>query len=252
MDKDQDSSSDEKDTKANLVKQPDNTSILNTFSIINSSQKWSPQSLHDKNRKSAFQPYRQCIQSTTVLTNLQRGNTQAETLIPQKIELNFHTKAGQGELTDQDIIDEKDIDVADSNGLSALHWACAYGQYNTVELLIKYGSDINKLGPAEESPLILAASGGHHEVVKLLLSCNADVNHEDHLSNTALMYAAKGNHPHTCHELLQNGANFAICNLSYDTALSIAEENNSTSAQIVLVNHILSVMQNQDKREESQ
>ncbi|XP_030764218.1 DNA-binding protein RFXANK isoform X2 [Sitophilus oryzae] len=231
MDKDQESSGDEKETKKNFNLAQTST-LIGSFSLINSTQKWSPQSLHDKNRKSAFQPYRQRASSTTVLTNLQRGNTQAETLVPQKIELNFHTKAGQGELTEQDILKESDVDITDENELTALHWACAYGQYNAVELLISYGADVNKLGPEEESPLILAASGGHHDVVKLLLTSKADVNHVDHLCNTALMYSAKGNHPHTCHELLLNGADFSLVNLSDDTALRIAVENNSTSVTL--------------------
>ncbi|ENN71386.1 hypothetical protein YQE_11933, partial [Dendroctonus ponderosae] len=197
----------------------------------NFTQKWSPQSLHDKNRKSAFQPYKLCSTSSTVLTNLQRGNTQAETLIPQPVELTFHMKAGQGELNSHDILKEPDVDVVDVNGLTALHWSAAYGQYNTVELLVSYNADVNKLGPDEETPLILAASGGHHEVVKLLLSHGAKVDHVDHLCNTALMYAAKGNHPHTCQELLGQGANFGLVNLDDDTALSIAVESNSTSGK---------------------
>lgn len=241
-------SEDEKDSKG-IVSATAETSGWSP-ALVTSTQKWSPQSLIDKNRKSAFQPYRQCITSSTVLTNLQRGNTQAETLIPQTAEVNFHTKAGQGELTEQDVLKEKDIDVLDSTGLTALHWSCAYGQYNTVELLINFGAEVNKLGPNEESPLILAASGGHHEVVKLLLSYEADVNHVDHLCNTALMYAVRGNHPHTCQELLLNGANFGLMNLCDDTALSLAIDHNSTSAQIVLENFIVSYMENPPKKED--
>ncbi|XP_066157448.1 ankyrin repeat family A protein 2 [Euwallacea fornicatus] len=212
--------------------------------------KWSPQSLHDKNRKSAFQPYKLCTPSSTVLTNLQRGNTQAETLIPQTVELTFHMKAGQGELNSPDILQEKSVDVLDSNNLTALHWSAAYGQYNAVELLISFNADVNKLGPDEESPLILAASGGHHEVVRLLLNHGAEVDHVNHLCNTALMYAAKENHPHTCQELLLNGANFGLVNLDDDTALSIAIENNSTSAQTVIENFIISRMEEQPKKED--
>ncbi|KAL1502285.1 hypothetical protein ABEB36_007451 [Hypothenemus hampei] len=212
--------------------------------------KWSPQSLHDKNRISAFQPYKNCTPPTTVLTNLQRGNTQAETLIPRPTELTFHMKAGQGELNNQEILKEKNVDVLDPNGLTALHWASAYGQYNTVELLINFGANVNKLGPDEESPLTLAASGGHHEVVKLLLSHNANVNHVDHMCNSALMYAAKGNHPHTCQELLLNGAKFGLVNLDEETALNIAIENNSTSAQVVIESFIISLMESEPKIED--
>lgn len=149
--------------------------------ISTTAKKWSPKLLHDVNRKSAFQPYKQ-TPCSTVLTNLQRGNTQAETPIPQAADINFHTKAGQGEITEQDILNEKEIDVCDSYGLTALHWASAYGQYNAVELLLKHNANVNKIGPEEESALILAASGGHHEVVRFLISRGADVNHVDHVN----------------------------------------------------------------------
>lgn len=90
-------------------------------------------------------------------------------------------KASQGELSQQDISKESHVDVVDSHGLTALHWSSYYGQYNTVELLINSNADVNKLGPDEESPLILAASGGHHDVVKLLLNHGALVDHVDHV-----------------------------------------------------------------------
>lgn len=60
---------------------------------VSSSKKWLPGKWQDANRKSAFQPYKQVC---TVLTNLQRGNTQAETPIIQETDVDFHTKAGQG------------------------------------------------------------------------------------------------------------------------------------------------------------
>ncbi|KAJ8916362.1 hypothetical protein NQ315_005059 [Exocentrus adspersus] len=195
-------------------------------------KKWSPRSLQDGNRKSAFLPYKHTHTCNTVLTNLQRGNTQAETPVPQSAEINFHVKAGQGELTEQEILKENNIDAFDKNGLTALHWASAYGQYNTVQFLLKYGANINKLGSEEESPLILAASGGHHEVVRLLINSKADVNHVDHICNTALMYAARGNHPHTCQELLSHGADFSLVNLNDDTAHRIAVDNGSSLGKI--------------------
>lgn len=141
-------------------------------------KKWLPGSWQDATRKSAFQPYKQ-TPLCTVLTNLQRGNTQAETPVPQPKDINFHTRAGQGEITEEDINNEKCVDICDSNGLTALHWAAAYGQINSVQLLLKNGAVLDKLGPEHETPLLLAANGGHHDVVRLLLSKGADVNHTD-------------------------------------------------------------------------
>jgi ankyrin repeat protein len=227
-----DSSSEEKDIKPIIspTSAKCESSIGLSPNLASGPKKWSPGSLQDVNRKSAFQPYRQSL--CTVLTNLQRGNTQAETPVPQSADINFHTRAGQGEISQHDINCEKSVDVCDCNGLTALHWAAAYGQYNTARLLLDNGADINKLGPEEETPLTLAANGGHHDVIRLLIDKGAHVNHPDHLCNTPLMYAARNNHPHSCQELLLHGADFRLHNLNGDTAHVIAVENNSTLGEI--------------------
>ncbi|XP_056636003.1 DNA-binding protein RFXANK-like [Diorhabda sublineata] len=208
-----------------------------TLSASESPKKWSP-GLQDTSRKSAFLPYK-VYTGNTVLTNLQRGNTLAENVLSEETEVDFHMKAGQGELCEQDILKEGDVDVKDSNNLTALHWASFYGQLHTVQLLVKHGAQVNILGSEEESPLILAASGGHHDIVAFLISHGADVNHVDHMCNSALMYAAKGNHPHTCQELILNGINISLINLNEDSAHSIAVANNSTLAQTVIENFLI-------------
>lgn len=177
-----DSSSEEKDIKPLIFPSPTTAPserISLIPSIVSTPKRWSPKSLQDVNRKSAFLPYKQT--SNTVLTNLQRGNTQAET--PESISpvIDFHIRAGQGDLIEQEVKQELDINVLDKNKLSALHWASAYGQVNAVKLLLNFKAKVNLLGPEEESPLLLAAAGGHLEVVRMLLNYGADVNHVDHV-----------------------------------------------------------------------
>lgn len=78
--------------------------------------------------------------------------------------------------------------MKDINGLTALHWACAYGQLMSVQLLLEAKAQIDIEGPDGETPLLLAASGGHHDVVRLLLSGAANPNHIDHVSNIISSY----------------------------------------------------------------
>lgn len=59
---------------------------------------WS--ALRDGSRRSAFLPYKP---SVTVLTNLQRGNTKAQTPVLEVNEVSFHHRAAQGDLTIKDI-----------------------------------------------------------------------------------------------------------------------------------------------------
>lgn len=42
-------------------------------------------------------------QPTTLLTNLQRGNTQTQTPVIEKEEVSLHERAGQGEVTETDL-----------------------------------------------------------------------------------------------------------------------------------------------------
>lgn len=93
-----DSSSEEKDIKPIISENCHDELLIGLSpSLTSGVRKWSPGALQD--RRSAFLPYRQSL--CTVLTNLQRGNTQAETPVPQSTDINFHIRAGQGEITEQ-------------------------------------------------------------------------------------------------------------------------------------------------------
>lgn len=180
---DPDSSNEEKEVKPLIIPSTTGLAVSEIGLLPNlssSTKKWSPGSWQDATRKSAFLPYKPTV--CTVLTNLQRGNTQAETPVPQAAEISFHTRAGQGEITDIDIKCEPSVDVSDSSGLTALHWAAAYGQLTSVQLLIAHGAKVDILGPEGETPLLMAASGGHHDVVRVLLNEGANVNHVDHVN----------------------------------------------------------------------
>lgn len=86
-----DLSNDEADITPNLNVAASRRSVSNCINPMNLSSelshKWSPGSWQDANRKSAFTPYKQTL--GTVLTNLQRGNTQAETPVSS---INIFTK----------------------------------------------------------------------------------------------------------------------------------------------------------------
>uniref|UniRef100_A0A1B0FKN3 Uncharacterized protein n=1 Tax=Glossina morsitans morsitans TaxID=37546 RepID=A0A1B0FKN3_GLOMM len=203
--------------------------------------------LHDPNssatvgkHKSAFLPYRP---QATVLTNLQRGNTEA-TFCPVEVKLSFHERAGQGEITEDQVEFEKqqNIDAKDCFGFTPLHWACYYGQFAAVQLLIEAGASVNAHAPEMVTPLLLAASGGHHEVVRYLLEKGANSSHMDIVGNTALMYAVVGNHPHTCNELLTKNPDMTATNENGDTAYSLAVEYGATLAQAVLEQYLTAIL----------
>lgn len=189
-------------------------------------------------RKSAFLPYRP---QTTVLTNLQRGNTEA-TFCPVEVTLSFHERAGQGELTEEQVKAEKErfssIDTRDEHDFTPLHYAAFYGHLGTVQLLVNAGANVNAQAEDMVTPLLLAASGGHNEVVRFLLEKGADISHMDIVGNTALMYAAAGNHPHTCNELLAKNPDMTVSNENGETAYSLAVDHGAFLAQSVIEQYL--------------
>ncbi|XP_034101690.1 DNA-binding protein RFXANK [Drosophila nasuta] len=193
-------------------------------------------------RKSAFLPYRP---QSTVLTNLQRGNTEA-TFCPVEVSLSFHERAGQGEITEEqvnaELLRQHSIDIKDSHGFTPLHWAASYGQMVSTQLLVAAGANVNSLAPDMITPLLLAAAGGHNEIVRFLLDRGASGTHMDIVGNTALMYAAAGNHPHTCNELLSKDLDFSATNENGDTAYALAVENGSHLAQALLEQYMTAVL----------
>lgn len=196
----------------------------------------------DSKRKSAFLPYRP---QSTVLTNLQRGNTEA-TFCPVEVSLSFHERAGQGEITEEQVTAERarqqDIDHKDEHGFTALHWACSYGQLVSVQLLVAAGANVNIMAPDLVSPVLLAAAGGHNEIVRFLLDHGADSTHMDIVGNTALMYAAAGNHPHTCNELLARDLDLSATNENGETAYSLAVEHGAQLAQALLEQYMTAII----------
>lgn len=182
-----------------------------------------------------------------VLTNLQRGNTEAH-VSGGHIALSFHERCGQGEVTAEQVLHERHhgglLDAPDAVcQFTPLHWASHYGQLHTVQLLLQHGANANRLAPDHVSALLLAAAGGHHDVVRCLLRHDADAQHTDIVGNTALMYAAAGNHPHTTNELLAAARpNIMATNEHGDSAYSLAVQNRAALSQAVLEKYLVSML----------
>ncbi|XP_011703526.1 PREDICTED: ankyrin repeat family A protein 2 isoform X2 [Wasmannia auropunctata] len=204
-----------------LIYKPENVSCKSE--PIETKWHWAPGAWQDATRTSAFQPYK----PPTLLTNLQRGNTQTQ--IHQLYvgnDITFHTLAGT-------------VDKIDEKGLTGLMWACAYGQLGSARQLIKKGASINHCGPNLQTSLHYAAVYGHHDVVKLLLNNGADPNACDEDGNTPLIYGAFCDHPHVCYELLTKGAEVTIKNSADVNAYMAAITNKSMNAKAVIENHLI-------------
>ena len=134
-----------------------------------------------------------------------------------------------------------DIDAAQADGTTALHWAshkgdleavrlllragatadisnrysvtplslaCGRGHATIVDALLEAGAEPNASLPEGETVLMTAARTGSVDVLRLLVGRGANLDAREHWhGQTALMWAAAENHPTVIHTLVELGAN---------------------------------------------
>jgi ankyrin repeat protein len=111
--------------------------------------------------------------------------------------------------------------AANRYGATPLSEAAALGNAAMIEALLKAGADPNTLTTADgETVLMTAARAGNPEAVKILLDHGADVNaKENYRGQTALMWAAAERHPEVVKLLLEHGADWKILSLARDNKM---------------------------------
>jgi len=87
-------------------------------------------------------------------------------------------------------------DPKNREGITPLHMASLYGNPKVIARLLKSGADAKQKGPAGETMLMLAARNGNPDSITLLVAAGADVNAKEPLrGTTALMWAVEQRHP---------------------------------------------------------
>ena len=69
-----------------------------------------------------------------------------------------------------------DVNAAEPDGMTALHWAVHHDDLPTALLLVKAGASAKATNRYEVTPLSLACANGNTEIVELLLKAGADPN----------------------------------------------------------------------------
>ena len=86
------------------------------------------------------------------------------------------------------------LDSADNKGKTALFHACEFGNLNSVRLLIKSGSDINKRDIFGKTILMYAVESENLELIKYLIEdIEVDINEKDDWGQNAIFFATKIN-----------------------------------------------------------
>jgi len=94
-------------------------------------------------------------------------------------------------------------------GVTPLSLAAQNGNAAMVRLLLEFGADSDSALPGGETALMTAARTGKIGAVRALLECGADVNRgEERRGQTALMWAAAEGHADVVQALIEAGADF--------------------------------------------
>ena len=136
---------------------------------------------------------------TSVITGLLISQVQASALLDS-------VKAGANDTAIQLVHGGADVNEAESNGTTPLHYAVYQGDLPLVEALIDAGADVNTVNSYGSSPMSEAATLGDYEIMKALLEAGADTESTNNYNPTALMIVARTNKVETARLLLEHGA----------------------------------------------
>jgi uncharacterized protein len=129
-----------------------------------------------------------------------------------------------------------DVNAAQPDGSTALHWAAYRGDARTAAVLLAAGAHPNVRSDTGMTPLILACQSGNTQLVKALLDHGADANETLSHGETPLMMAARTGSVPVLELLLQHGAPIdAREKLRGTTALMWAAANSNPDAVRFLV-----------------
>ena len=100
-----------------------------------------------------------------------------------------------------------DVNAAQGDGMTALHWAAERGQSELAGILVFAGANLEaatRLGGF--TPLMVASRAGHAEIVRLLVDAGANLEAPTETGETALHYAAWSANPEVTLALAEKGA----------------------------------------------
>jgi uncharacterized protein len=99
-----------------------------------------------------------------------------------------------------------DVNVAQADGATALHWAVFQSDKTMVDLLLRAGANPKAANRDGSTPLWLASINGNAEIIAALLKAGADANEQLPLGRTPLMVAARTGNVDAIKVLLDHGA----------------------------------------------
>ena len=129
-----------------------------------------------------------------------------------------------------------EINSAEADGTTPLHWAVRADDLDTVRVLLDGGANARAANRYGVTPLTLAATNGNAAIIVLLLNAGADANGTVSQGQTVLMTAARSGNPAAIRALLDRGADVTARETQLgETALMWAAAENHADAVRLLV-----------------
>jgi uncharacterized protein len=147
-------------------------------------------------------------------------------------------KAGDKEAVKFLLKQGADVNAADPDGTTPLHWAANTGDTETVQLLLRAGANPKARNRYGATPLSLAAGTANAAVIDLLLKAGADPAATLPNGQTILMTAARTGNPEAVKLLINRGSDVNAREATYgETALMWASAENHPGAVQALLDH---------------
>ncbi|KAK3108572.1 hypothetical protein FSP39_011015 [Pinctada imbricata] len=127
------------------------------------------------------------------------------------------------------LVSGADLNVADTNGCLAMHYAAAEGYTDLVAVMMEYDGKVNILDEIGQTPLHKAAIGGHSRTIQVLLGFGAYIHARDKGNCTPLDTAVINNQLRAVDTLLVFGADAGATRINW--SFTESEEHRMTPKQ---------------------
>ena len=130
-----------------------------------------------------------------------------------------------------------DVNTAEADGTTALHWASYRDDLESATLLLGGGANVNAANDLGATPLWIASENGSAAMVRTLLQAGADPNRALLLGETPLMVASRSGSAGVVEQLLSKGASVNVRAARDQTALMWAVAQRHADVVRVLLAH---------------
>ncbi len=145
-------------------------------------------------------------------------------------------KSGSPQAVSALLRQKADVNAAEADGTTALHWAAHANNLEMARLLLRAGANVNAVNRYGVAPLRLAVEAGNVALAEALLKAGANPNAAIPTGESVLMTAARVGDPATLKLLIGAGAQVNAAEATQgQTALMYAARENHAAAVKVLV-----------------